>query len=235
MNQTVEKMLDILNVCREKGLKGYAEIDDLEETSHYEIEIEGLEFAECFSFYWQKEEAIIHYSALYEVEDDKSINPKIYDLLEYPFNKLSVNEGKSALEIEGYIKEDEYTHQAIVQILDYLMKGHNIIEELDKIAKHVVADKIKCKKRCDVSLYKVCQFYITYGTGGAKDVSRKVNVPFSEVKNSIKTLEHIGVIKKDEDFEYVLADQCINKIKEHKRLINYLNKELKKHERQNIR
>lgn len=231
MNKIIEKMLDILNICKEKGLKGYAEIDDLEETSLYAIDVEGLKFAECFTFYWKKGEALIHYSALYEIEEERSIDSNIYARLEYPFNKISLNKDRSGIEIEGYIKEEDFTNQVIGQILDYVMKGHNILEEISKISKHIEFNETECKKKCDMNLYKVCHFYIDYGVGGINDILHRIEIPLSEIKASIKTLSHIGIIKEDEDFQYELVDQNIVNAKEQKELINHLNKEIKKHER----
>ena len=236
--EEITNYLKICNAVREYGKRVIAEEVVEDNSKSFEIAVEGLSLARLFSFYWTSEDTDIHYSSKYEFRDgviDKfDIYNNILKRLQPPFVGVRMNDEKTTIELVGLLNKNEVTEEKVISVLTYLDTNMEVVGKLSTLSALYGREESPKKHRCDKELLRTYKHFQKYGDGTPLIIHRLLGVTTDELGANIKTLLDIGLIKEDRYYDYVIDNTKVAKINNDIKLMKIINKEIKKHERQNI-
>lgn len=222
-------MLDM--IARAKGKKADVELISIGDHTRYEVIIKKVMFCKNFAFYWTNEENEIHYSGIYEFSDGTNDKFDIYNnivkRLVPPFTEAVLNKHKTALEIKGSIKKEEFNEEAIDKLFFYIEHDERVTGKLSTISELWNRKELPNKTKCDESLLKTYGYLQEYGDGRVASMHRALRITMDELLANINTLKDIGAIVEDENYEYVITNKPYSGVTNKQELKKQINKEIK--------
>ena len=228
-NTIIKPIFDAARLA--KDLNVMTEIINEEGHTEFEVQISGIKAAPQFAFVYKTNEDEVVCSTLYDLKEGVRVVQNFKDELKGPFTELKVGKYGNKIELIKRIKTSEFTEEKASEVIQYLKSDKGFIKKINAISEDTLKEEDSLKKECDEAMYKTFLFFRIYGSGLIEHIYRFFkNLTMKEIKTSLNTLIHIGLIDKDDQDEYEIksspALDCIEK----EDIINVINKEIKNHE-----
>ena len=214
-----------------KGLNVMTEIINEDDYTEYEIRISGIKTASQFAFDYKTNEGVMTYSVLYDLKEGAVIDQSFKGKLDGPFTELRFGKHQNKIELIGSTKLQDFTQEKASEVIQYLKSDKGFIKKINAISEDTLKEEDSLKKECDEAMYKVYLFFRIYGSGFVDHIYRFFkNFTMREIRSSLNTLVHIGLIDKTETFEYEIKSSPASNCIEKEDIIDVINKEIKNNE-----